>query len=123
LTGLSFALLYSLLALPIARLADRNNRVWLVGIALGIWSLMTAASGFAIGMITLTVCRMGVAFGEAGCVPASHSLISGMCVQYFTAQPNVSLLAGYLTAALLSCFLAPLVASAQLLVPANLRAH
>src|SRR5438552_2049932 len=70
LTGLSFALLYSSLALPIARLADRYNRVWLVSIALGIWSLMTAASGLAVGMITLTMCRMGVALGEAGCVPA-----------------------------------------------------
>jgi hypothetical protein len=45
-----------------------------------------------------------------------------MCVQYFTTQSNVSLLAGYLPAVLLSCFLAPLIATAQLLVPANLRA-
>jgi hypothetical protein len=45
-----------------------------------------------------------------------------MYVQYFTAQSSVSLLAGYLPAALLSCFLAPLVATSQLLVPANLRA-
>jgi MFS family permease len=89
LTGLSFALLYSSLALPIARLADRSNRVWLVGMALGIWSLMTAASGLAIGMITLTLCRMGVAFGEAGCVPASHSLIS----DYFTRQQRATAIA------------------------------
>jgi MFS family permease len=89
LTGLSFALLYSSLALPIARLADRYNRVWLVGMALGIWSLMTATSGLAIGMITLTMCRMGVAFGEAGCVPASHSLIS----DYFTRQQRATAIA------------------------------
>jgi MFS family permease len=89
LTGLSFALLYSSLALPIARLADRTNRVWLVGVALSIWSLMTAASGLAIGMITLTMCRMGVAFGEAGCVPASHSLIS----DYFTRQQRATAIA------------------------------
>lgn len=76
LTGLAFALLYSTLALPVARLADRRKRTVLIGAALGIWSLMTASSGLAIGMITLTLCRMGVAFGEAGSVPATHSLIS-----------------------------------------------
>jgi MFS family permease len=89
LTGLSFALLYTSLAVPIARLADRHNRVWLVGIALGIWSLMTAASGLAIGMITLTLCRMGVAFGEAGCVPASHSVIA----DYFSRQQRATAIA------------------------------
>jgi MFS family permease len=89
LTGLSFAILYSSLALPIARLADRGNRVWLITIALGIWSFMTAASGLAIGMTTLTLCRMGVALGEAGCVPASHSLIS----DYFSRQRRATAIA------------------------------
>jgi MFS family permease len=37
---------------------------------------MTAASGLAVGMITLAITRMGVALGEAGCAPTSHSLIS-----------------------------------------------
>jgi MFS family permease len=78
LTGLSFALLYSTLALPIARLADRSRRVWLIAAALGVWSLMTGATGWAVGMMTLTLCRMGVALGEAGCVPATHSLISDL---------------------------------------------
>ncbi len=78
LTGLSFALLYSTLALPIARLADRSRRVWLIAAALCVWSLMTGATGWAVGMLTLTACRMGVALGEAGCVPATHSLISDL---------------------------------------------
>ena len=76
LTGLAFAFLYTSMALPIARLADRSNRTILIAIALGVWSLMTAASGLAVGMITLVITRMGVAFGEAGCAPTSHSLIS-----------------------------------------------
>lgn len=75
LTGLAFAILYSTFALPVARLADRYRRTYLLGAALAIWSLMTAASGLAVGMVTLTLCRMGVAFGEAGCVPATHSII------------------------------------------------
>lgn len=76
LTGLAFAFLYTSMALPIARLADRSNRTVLIAVALGVWSLMTSASGLAIGMITLAITRMGVAFGEAGCAPTSHSLIS-----------------------------------------------
>jgi MFS family permease len=76
LTGLAFALLYTSMALPIARLADRSNRTMLIAGALGVWSVMTGACGLAIGMVTLAITRMGVAFGEAGCAPTSHSLIS-----------------------------------------------
>jgi MFS family permease len=76
LTGLAFAFLYTFMGLPIARLADRSNRKWLIAVALGVWSLMTAASGLAVGMITLVITRMGVAVGEAACAPTSHSLIS-----------------------------------------------
>jgi MFS family permease len=76
LTGLSFALLYSTLALPIARMADRASRKWIIGLALAVWSLMTGASGLATGFVLLVVCRMGVALGEAGLVPATHALIA-----------------------------------------------
>jgi MFS family permease len=48
----------------------------LIAGALGVWSVMTSASGLAVGMITLVITRMGVAVGEAGCAPTSHSLIS-----------------------------------------------
>lgn len=76
LTGLSFAVLYTTLALPIAWLADRVNRKRLIALALAIWSTATALCGMANGFGTLVALRMGVAFGEAGCVPASHSMIS-----------------------------------------------
>jgi MFS family permease len=76
LTGLSFALFYTTLALPVARLADRVARKYVLTAALTIWTLMTAASAFATGYGSLLVCRIGVGVGEAGCVPASHSLIS-----------------------------------------------
>jgi MFS family permease len=92
LTGLAFAILYSTLALPVARLADRHNRTLLIGAALGIWSLMTASSALAVGMITLTLCRMGVAFGEAGSVPATHSLIS----DYFPRQQRATAIATWM---------------------------
>jgi len=76
LTGLSFALFYTTLALPVARLADRTARKYVLAAALTVWTLMTAASGLAAGYLTLLACRVGVAVGEAGCVPATHSLIS-----------------------------------------------
>jgi len=76
LTGLSFALLYTTLALPIARLADRVNRKRLIAAALAIWSTATGCCGLANSFGVLVLFRMGVAFGEAGVVPASHSMIS-----------------------------------------------
>jgi predicted MFS family arabinose efflux permease len=76
LTGLSFALLYSTLALPIARLADRARRTYIIAAALAVWSVMTGGSGLAMGFGMLVFCRMGVALGEAGCVPATHALIA-----------------------------------------------
>jgi predicted MFS family arabinose efflux permease len=89
LTGLAFALLYTTLALPIARLADRTRRTRLLSAALAIWSGMTALSGFATNFATLVFCRMGVALGEAGCVPATHSLIS----DYFQRHQRATALA------------------------------
>src|SRR4051794_28595059 len=76
LTGLSFAIFYTTLALPIARLADRAVRKYVLTAALAIWTLMTAASGFATGYLPLLACRIGVAVGEAGCVPSTHSMIT-----------------------------------------------
>ena len=76
LTGLSFAVFYTTLALPVARLADRMSRKRVLAAALTVWTLMTAASSLAGGYFSLLACRVGVAVGEAGCVPTTMSLIS-----------------------------------------------
>ncbi|MFV0277478.1 MAG: spinster family MFS transporter [Parahaliea sp.] len=76
LTGLAFSLVYTTMSVPIARLADRYSRKLVILCALVVWSLMTAACGLATGFLVLAVLRMGVAIGEAGCVPASHAIIS-----------------------------------------------
>ena len=66
--GLAFALLYSTLAIPIAWLADRFSRVWIMTGALTVWSGFTALCGLAGGFGSLFLCRMGVGIGEAhGC--------------------------------------------------------
>jgi predicted MFS family arabinose efflux permease len=75
LTGLAFAVCYALLSLPLARAADRGSpRLVLVSCIL-IWSVMTTVGGFAASFMFLALTRFGVAFGEAGAVPAGHALI------------------------------------------------
>ena len=69
LKGLAFALLYSILGLPIARLADRRNRVNIVTISLTLWSVFTALSGLAANFIQRAAARFAVGVGEAGCAP------------------------------------------------------
>lgn len=76
LAGSAFALFYATLGVPIALLADRWNRRNLIAIAVAIWSAMTALSGAAGNIVHLSLARIGVGIGEAGCSPAAHSLIS-----------------------------------------------
>jgi len=78
LTGLSFALFYSALGLPIARYADnpKTDRVKLIAAAMAVWSLMTAVCGLAGNFFQLLLARIGVGVGEAGSTPPSHSLIT-----------------------------------------------
>ena len=76
LTGLAFAIFYTTLSLPVARIADRGNRRLLIVASLLIWSAMTACSGLAAGFATLVFFRIGVAVGESGSIPASVSLIA-----------------------------------------------
>ena len=76
LTGLAFALFYTTLSIPIARVADRSNRRNLITAALALWSGMTALCGLATGFASLLFLRIGVAAGEAGSIPASQSIIA-----------------------------------------------
>lgn len=76
LKGLAFAVLYAVLAIPIAHVADRASRKLIVGAAVAVWSLMTAASAFAGSFLQLLVLRIGVGIGEAGGTAPSTSLIS-----------------------------------------------
>lgn len=74
--GISFALFYAAMGLPIARLSDQHNRKWIIIASLVVFSLMTALSGLAAGFISLLLLRIGVGIGEAGVNPASHSIIA-----------------------------------------------
>ena len=75
-TGFAFALLYTILGVPIARLSERGNRSLIVAGALTIWSGFTALSGLAHSFTHMLIARVGVGIGEAGCTPPAHSLIT-----------------------------------------------
>lgn len=79
LSGLSFAILYSVLGIPIARWADRGDRVTLTAVALSVWSAMTVLCGTAANFWQLLIARIGVGVGEAGATPPAQSLV----VDYF----------------------------------------
>ncbi|NNC77163.1 MAG: MFS transporter [Woeseiaceae bacterium] len=78
LSGTAFALFYVTLGIPIAQVADRWNRRNLIAAAVMIWSGMTAVSGLAANIVHLTLARIGVGIGEAGCSPPAHSMIADM---------------------------------------------
>ena len=78
LIGLAFATFYTLVAIPIAWLADRYNRVNILSIALATWSGFTALTGMAGNFFQIGLARMGVGIGEAGGSPPSHSIISDL---------------------------------------------
>jgi MFS family permease len=78
LAGFGFVLFYSLLGIPIARLADRLNRRNIVAIAFAFWSAMTFLCGMAQSVATLTLARIGVGIGESAGTPASQSLVADL---------------------------------------------
>jgi len=75
-SGAAFAVFYTLLGIPIARLADRHSRVWIMTGALALWSGFTALCGQAQSFAQLFAARIGVGVGEAGGVAPAYSLVS-----------------------------------------------
>jgi MFS family permease len=75
-TGLAFAVFYTFLGIPIARLAERADRPWIIGGAVAVWSGFTVLCGAAQNFTQLVLFRIGVGVGEAGGTPPAHSLIA-----------------------------------------------
>ena len=73
LSGFGFMVTYTLAGIPIARLAERRNRVRIIAVSLFAWSVMTMLCGVAWGFLSLLLFRVGVGIGEAGCVPPANS--------------------------------------------------
>jgi MFS family permease len=89
--GLAFALLYSVLGVPLAMLADRTRRSWVIAGAVAVWSAFTALCGTAATYGQLFVYRLGVGVGEAGGVAPSYALIA----DYFEPKRRARALAIY----------------------------
>ena len=89
--GTAFALFYTLLGIPIGRLADRTVRTRIIAGALALWSVMTSICGAAHGFWQLFGARVGVGVGEAGGVAPSYSIIC----DYFPREQRARALAAY----------------------------
>ncbi|MEQ9315514.1 MAG: MFS transporter [Henriciella sp.] len=89
--GPAFAFLYTFLGIPIARGAERFNRVIIITVAVALWSLFTAVCGFAMSFLVLFLFRVGVSIGEAGCTPPAQSLIA----DYFTPKSRATAVSIY----------------------------
>lgn len=89
--GLAFALLYTTLSIPLAVLADRSNRSWVITISLAAWSGFTAISGMVTSFWQMFLARVGVGVGEAGGVAPSYAIIS----EYFPPNERARALAIY----------------------------
>jgi predicted MFS family arabinose efflux permease len=76
LSGITFALAYSLVGLPVARLADRHARRTIVASGVALWSLMTALTGRVTDFAQLFVARIGVGAAESAGGPPGHSLLA-----------------------------------------------
>jgi MFS family permease len=99
LTGMAFALFYATLGLPIARWADRGNRVRITSLAIGLWGITMTACLFITGFYTLLLARICAAVGEAGCMPPSYSLVG----DYFSkAAERARAMAVYMSGSALS---------------------
>lgn len=74
--GFGFLVVYALVGIPIARIADRGAYGLVVSVCLGLWSLMTVLGSATQTGLQFAITRMGVALGEAGFTPASHAFIA-----------------------------------------------
>lgn len=104
LSGIAFALFYATLGIPLARIADRYGRKYVISASLALFSVMTAVCGAAVNFLTLFLARVGVGIGEAGTTPASMSIISdlfrkeqrSLAMAIFSVGANVGILVGFI---------------------------
>jgi len=91
LMGFSFALFYTVLGIPIGRLADSKSRRGIIAAGVVVWSLMTAACGLARQYWQLFLFRIGVGVGEAALSPAAYSMIA----DYFPPERRATAISVY----------------------------
>jgi predicted MFS family arabinose efflux permease len=103
LTGLAFAVCYTLLSLPLARISDRGSPRFVLITCTLVWSAMTALGGLAASFLFLALTRFGVAIGEAGAIPSAHAIIArkirpelrGLAIGIFSMGIPLGTMAGF----------------------------
>lgn len=103
LTGVAFALCYTLLSLPLARISDRGSPRFVLIACTLVWSAMTALGGLAASFLFLALTRFGVAIGEAGAIPSAHAVIArkirpglrGLAIGIFSMGIPLGTMAGF----------------------------
>ena len=76
LIGFAFAIFYTVVGIPIGRLADYRNRKGIIIAGVSVWSIMTSLCGMANNALVLFLARIGVGIGEASLSPSAYSIIS-----------------------------------------------
>jgi Arabinose efflux permease len=76
--GAAFSILYGTLGIPVARWAERSDRIGIVSLAVTIWSSMTMLCAMATGFWQLLLMRIGVGVGEAGANAPVQSYLSDL---------------------------------------------
>lgn len=79
-TGVAFGIFYAVLGVPIGRYADRGDRRLLITVSVAVWSILTAACGWARSFLQIFLLRIGVAMGEAG---GSGAPLMSLLADYF----------------------------------------
>jgi MFS family permease len=97
-SGMAFALFYSVMGIPIARWADRGNRATIITLTTAVWSVAVALCGVTRSFAQMLAVRVAVAVGEASCVPPAHSLIP----DYFTRAERPRAVSIYMLGAAIS---------------------
>ncbi|MEJ0025286.1 MAG: MFS transporter [Rhizomicrobium sp.] len=103
LSGTSFAILYAILGVPLAWLADRVNRRNVIAYSMILFAAMTAVSARAANFFQLIVARIGTGIGEAGTSPSVNSIISDLyepheragALSFYAAGLNAGLLLAF----------------------------
>ncbi len=102
--GLGFALVYLILSIPVARIADRRARTPVIAIGLIVWSVMTTLGGVARSALQVLIFRMGVGVGESASTAPALSLIGDyfpkdkrpLATSIYNMAPNLGLYFGFL---------------------------
>lgn len=74
--GFGFLIVYAVMGIAVARVADRGAFGAVVAGCLSLWGTMTMLGGAVQSGFQLALTRVGVAIGEAGSTPAAHAYVA-----------------------------------------------